>query len=552
MADRKSILNALRAADVAATKGDPQAAKDAKKLATMLKTSGSQSWSDVGSKALQNIPSSAAQAGKDLIQPFVDPVGTAKALGNLALGGIQKAIPDSLTFIPQGSEKYVDALGSFVSDRYVGMDNFKNTIATDPVGVLADLSMFLTGGGSAVARLPGRLGSAAQKAANVGKLLDPATLAVKGALKAPGVLARGTANVVGGVGTHTGGASLIEAAKAGFAGGDKAKAFRAGIEGTADLKGIVDDAKQAVTQLKIERGDAYRVKMKELGKNPTPLPFRKIDDAVADSFDIGSYKGQRLAPSANALQDTILDYVGEWKKLDPSRFWTAEGLDALKRKIGSIPVSFDDGATLKVKRDVMRSIKNTIEAADPTYRDIMKDYTKASSSLDDLTRELSLGDKAAASTSYRKLASALRDNVQTNYGERTKMMKLLETKGASTLAPSIAGASLTGLTPRGLGSVTAGSTAIAGLASNPMLLSILPFMSPRLMGEAAYAGGKTLGVLPIKQAVNAARSSGQALSSVPGMKRAGSLAANPATRFGSYQAGRTANQEDPYLLKTGQ
>tara|TARA_R110002096_G_scaffold393724_1_gene588788 strand:- start:1007 stop:2665 length:1659 start_codon:yes stop_codon:yes gene_type:complete len=552
MAERESILKALRAADAAASKGDPQAAADAKKLASMLKSSGDMSWTDVGSKAIQNIPSSAAQAGKDLVQPFMHPIDTAQAVGNLALGGIQKLIPDNIAIInqvigEQDSEKHADAFGKFFAGRYGSIEGFKNTVATDPVGVLADLSMLFTGGGSALARVPGKVGSIAQKTAKLGSMIDPAVLAVKGAAKAPGMAARGVANIIGGAGTHTGGGSLIEAAKAGFQGGDRAKAFRAGIEGTSDIRQVVDDAKSAVSQLKMERGAAYRAKMTELGKNPTVLPFKNITDAVFDSFEVGTFKGQQLSPSTGALRKQITEHVSDWKKLDPSEFWTAEGLDALKKKINSIPVSFEDAASLKVKRDVMRSIKSTIEKADPTYKDIMKDYSKASSVLDDLTRELSLGDKAAASTSYRKLTAALRNNVQTNYGERAKMVDLLESKGATSVAPTVAGASLNSLTPRGLGTMLPGLTSY-GAMSNPALLAALPFMSPRLMGEAAYGAGKMAGILPVKQAVNAARASGQALNAIPGMR----AVASPAGRYGAFQTGRAANQQDDYLLKTGQ
>ena len=48
---------------------------------------------DVGQQAIQNFPKSAMQAGKDIVTPFMEPIETAKALGNLGLGVIQKAIP---------------------------------------------------------------------------------------------------------------------------------------------------------------------------------------------------------------------------------------------------------------------------------------------------------------------------------------------------------------------------------------------------------------------------------------------------------------------------
>tara|TARA_R110001599_G_scaffold153062_6_gene338158 strand:- start:448 stop:2142 length:1695 start_codon:yes stop_codon:yes gene_type:complete len=124
------------------------------------------SWQDVLQQAQANLGSSATQAGKDLITPFVEPVQTAKSLGNLALGAVQKVIPGE-----QSSEKYADAVGKFFADRYGGMENFKKTVAKDPAGVLLDLTTILSGGGSAVARAPGLLGKAS-KASKVGKAVE--------------------------------------------------------------------------------------------------------------------------------------------------------------------------------------------------------------------------------------------------------------------------------------------------------------------------------------------------------------------------------------------
>ena len=94
---------------------------------------------DVGQQAIQNFPKSALQAGKDIITPLTEPVETAKALGNLGLGVIQKAIPGR-----QESEKYADTLGEYFSDRYVKQGAIKRTIANDPAGFLLDLSTVLS------------------------------------------------------------------------------------------------------------------------------------------------------------------------------------------------------------------------------------------------------------------------------------------------------------------------------------------------------------------------------------------------------------------------
>lgn len=59
---------------------------------------------------------------------------------------------------------------------------------------------------------------------------------------------------------------------------------------------------------------------------------------------------------------------------------------------------------------------------------MMKDYQTAARRIDDLEGELSLGARGKPSTAYRKLASALRDNVQTNYGQRKRMVDLLKVR----------------------------------------------------------------------------------------------------------------------------
>ena len=129
---------------------------------------------DMISMAVDNLGPSAVQAGKDLVTPFIEPVETAKALGNLAVGAVQKVIPGE-----QSSEKYADAVGQFFAKRYGGVEELKNTIAKDPTGFLLDFSTILSGGGTAAVRLPGKVGQIANTARTVGNALDPITVAAK-------------------------------------------------------------------------------------------------------------------------------------------------------------------------------------------------------------------------------------------------------------------------------------------------------------------------------------------------------------------------------------
>src|SRR4030095_903240 len=128
---------------------------------------------------------------------------------------------------PGEEEKMVDALGEFFKDRYGGIENVKRTLATDPVGFASDLSIFLTGGGSVAAKAPGVAGQAAKIVGTVGRTIDPLSVGIK-AVQGAGHVA---SEVVGGIGTGTGGQSLRTAAKAGAEGGPAATEFTENVEG---------------------------------------------------------------------------------------------------------------------------------------------------------------------------------------------------------------------------------------------------------------------------------------------------------------------------------
>lgn len=135
---------------------------------------------------VSNVPSSAAQFGKDIIYPFRHPVETAKGMGNLAMGLGQKLIPGE-----QEEEQYADQMGQFIADRYGSWENFKQTLMKDPVGVLADASTVITGVGGAVragGRVAGTTGKLGRAVQATGAALDPVNLALKTGKKTVGAL----------------------------------------------------------------------------------------------------------------------------------------------------------------------------------------------------------------------------------------------------------------------------------------------------------------------------------------------------------------------------
>lgn len=143
------------------------------------------SWAEM----VKNAPASGRKwAGETLegfTQMITSPVETAKAIGDVALGGVQKLIPGE-----QSSEPAFNALADFYGQRYGSMDQFKQTAMQDPVGVLSDASTALFAGalplkaaGTAAkvtgtaSKVPGILSSIGNVVGKTAAALDPINLA---------------------------------------------------------------------------------------------------------------------------------------------------------------------------------------------------------------------------------------------------------------------------------------------------------------------------------------------------------------------------------------
>lgn len=141
-------------------------------------------------ETVKNIPSSAMKFASDMAQPFIHPLETAKGLGNLGMG-IYEKMPWEEGIGPH--EQYADAAGQFYKDRYGSGEGILNTLQSDPIGMLSDLSLGLTGAGTAAkaAGLGGKLQS-------MGRAVDPVSMA----LNAPGAAMKGVAAIKDPVGIY--------------------------------------------------------------------------------------------------------------------------------------------------------------------------------------------------------------------------------------------------------------------------------------------------------------------------------------------------------------
>lgn len=478
-------------------------AEPAAEIQTQQPSNAPKTWGDALTTGLMNVPASAGKFAGDIYSAVTSPVETAKSLGMVAAGGMKNLMPESVQkFISSiASEpgkidqavEMANAVGGEYAKKYGSVEGFKNAIATDPVGVMGDMSILLTGGGSAASKLPGIAGRAGEAVANVGRTIDPLNVAVN-AVSKPAKLAEMLGSNALGLTTGAGAQSIREAAKAGAAGGTKADAFLGQMRGNAPIEDVVATAKDALSEMYKTRSDAYKTGMGGVTKDKSVLDFAPIDAAVTKAENIGSFHGIPIRENAADALAAIRSKIDEFKAGDPAIFRTVEGFDKLKQAISDIQQAQPYGSPArKVADEMYNAVKKEITTQAPAYAKTMGDYEQASALLKDIEGSLSLGKKANIDTSVRKLQSIMRNNANTNYGRRADLGKQLEAAGADTLFPQLAGQMLSSATPRGIQGATSALGGAAALATNPAMLPGLALTSPRLVGEAAYYGGKAGG-----------------------------------------------------------
>ncbi len=237
--------------------------------------------------------------------------------------------------------------------------------------------------------------------------------------------------------------------------------------------------------------------MVDISNDKTILGFDGIDEALNTAQEFGQYKGQVINPKAAQAVGEATDLVNQWKSLDPAEFHTPEGLDKLKQSVGAVldGIPFEQGRARTAVNDIYNSISNEIKAQAPTYEKTMRQYADASGQIKEIEKALSLGPKGkfSADTAMRKLQSLMRNNANTNYGNRLDLASQLEAAGGQQIMPALAGQALSSPIPRGLQGTGVGGGGIATgavLGGVPGVAAGMALASPRVVGEGAYRTGQ--------------------------------------------------------------
>ena len=461
-------------------------------------------YGEMMGQAVQNIIPSATNMATGLYQAVTNPVQTVSGLLDVGAGALQKALPKPVVdFVnqfesnPEAAQRAMNAataVGGAMKERYGSVEGIKNTIATDPVGAMGDLSTLLGGGAALAGRIP-MAGKVASTLSTASDITNPITLAGKGVSKTADMasaLVKGTLGLKTGVGTEP----ITQAVKAGREGN---QTFVENMRGTVPMMQVLDDAKSNLAKMNLDKQAEYRSGMVNIKNDKTQLDFTGIDQAIADAQKYSSYKGKVVNQGAADVLTDIKAKVDDWKSSDPAQYHTPEGIDKLKQSIWESieKLPRESKTAYSAAKEVYDSVKKEISKQAPEYSKVMSDYSQSSDKIKEIERALSLGDKASADTAMRKLQSLMRNNVNTNYGNRLDMARELERAGGNEMMPALAGQAMSSKLPRGLQSATnIPSSYIAYGVGGPALAAAdLMASSPRLVGEASYKYGQLANAL---------------------------------------------------------
>lgn len=457
----------------------------------------------VGSMATQaffNAPASAARFARDVVEPFISPIETGKAVINLGSSVLGKA------GITDADPELANQVGEYFANRYGGVDNAMQTFATDPVGMASDVAGLLTGGGALAAKTASKvpaIAKAAGKVETVGRAIDPFNIAAQGAK-----LTGKTAALALGLSSGAGMRSIEEAAKAGYRGGAQGDAFVTQMRQPEKYQNVLDEAERAVEAVRQKRSQEYRAGMAGVSQDATVLDFAPIESAFNQIKSTGQYAGrsglsaaQNINEPAVSAVNKLNDIITEWKALDPAEFHTPEGLDKLKQKIYNQSKGYAPNSPERLVADRMyKAVRDVVANQAPDYMRTMGDYEQASDLLKEFERSLSLKETATADTTLRKLQSIMRNNANTNYGAREALGEQLVSAGATNLMPGLAGQMMSSGAPRSLSGQLYGTGTLLNFLQNlpgavvdPTTLAFAAATSPRVVGETAYAAGKIAG-----------------------------------------------------------
>lgn len=460
------------------------------------------SLGDTLHQAGQNLLPSLGGAASSLVSAVTHPVDTAKSVLHLGQGFLsQGAGAIGLQQDPAEKAKAEETAKALEQHfaNYGSWKNFKHMLGTDPAGVAMDASMLLDPAAGALGKVGevGRLGAVADAAKLASKTLryaNPVHTALAIA-KAPGAVASWAGRGVGSVTSRVPLSALKLATQIGRDGDTVAQtAFSRFARGEGDATEIQRLAQQKLADIRQTASDQYLAGKSNLAD--VKPSFQPIDSAIADArsrVQMGGPQFQQAAgqfPEANQAVDTAEGMINAYRG-SPAHTGLY-GIDNLKQALYDLADNYKAGSAANTAvMNIYHGARQSLVDADRGYADLMENYQAGRNNINDLTKTLALGNKAAATSTLTKSLRALKTGTGENLLQQL-MVGNPELRGAlagaainpwsqhASIWEALAGASIPGMLAHPLAAAGFLPGAAAGWAAS----------SPRVVGSAANLAGK--------------------------------------------------------------
>ncbi len=451
-----------------------------------------------------------------LVEALSNPAQTARGIADVAAGGFYNAMPaivqrgiNAIEVNPEAQQRAIqtaNVVGQDFAKVYGTGEGFKQAVQEDPFRILSDVSMLAGGAGAGlkaanIGAKTTQVGNVLSKASDVLNPVSQTIAATKAVGKGAEAIGKGYLAAKSGVGMEP----IEQAIKAGKVGN---QTFLENMRDKVPSLQVLDDAKSNLAQMNADKMKEYRSGMVNIKNDKTVLDFTGIDNALKNAESMAYYKGKVKDQTAVNVLEDMRKKVADWKNSDPAEYHTPEGMDALKQTLYESfgKLAREEKTAYAAGKQVYDSVKSEIGKQAPTYAQVMKGYSESSDLINEIERTLSLGDKASADTAMRKLQSLMRNNVNTNYGQRVSLAQELSKAGGIDLMPALAGQAMNSLTPRGLQGASNVPTAYLAYGAGGPALAAADVLSssPRVVGETAYKYGQLANALssPVQTAKN--------------------------------------------------
>ena len=292
----------------------------------------------------------------------------------------------------------------------------------------------------------------------------------------------------GGISSGAGAETTTLARKAGEAGGSAAKAFKAGRRASGlEIADELDDAYRAIDRQSKQAFGAGKnaIDTKAINKDALKQSFKdwkKTNFTPYGRKNLATPEEQKVFNQANKLLKKFVNRKGD--------MILGEG-HALKNAIGNISAERGSAAE-RVRTELYNIVKNNLNESVPEYAQLMKPYAEAKDTL--------LAVKQATGSAGRDMTSVQKSNITkrlVNSLKNPTVRGAIEKVAGPDFSSKLAGFATKSWVPEtSISRLGAASALAGGLAGAPQVLTALPFLSPKLMGNMAYSIGRLQSVSP--------------------------------------------------------